>query len=109
MPKRKRKPSKYERVTRKKKMLYKCVGKTETLQHIHFQEKNKHGALNNITETLPYYNLNFQYFMDPNKLLAPGDEAPMVISANFSIQTRSKEIYDKYQIGEEYKELPINV
>lgn len=90
-------------------MEYKCIGKTETLQHIHFQERNEHGALNNITKSLLYYNLSFQFFCDHNRPLDPSEDAPMVLDAAFHIQTRSREVYEKYQVGGLYKELPISI
>lgn len=114
MPKRnpaknKRKPSKFERVIRKKKMLYKCVGKTETIKHIIHQEKNEHGAMNNITNSLPYFTLNFQYFVDLNRALDVSEDAPLVLNAHFVIETRDKAIAERYQVGQEYKELPVSV
>lgn len=108
MPKKAKKTIKLK-IKRKKKMEYKCVGKIETLQHIHFQEKNEHGAMNNITKTVPYYNISFQFFVDHNRPLDPKEDAPMVLDAAFHIQTRSEEIYKKYQVGGVYKELPTSV
>lgn len=110
MPKRKlTKPRKYEKIIRKKKMSYKCVGKTEVIKHITHQEKNEHGAMNNIIKSLPYYTLNFQYYIDLNRPLDINDDPPLVLNAQFTIETRDKSIADKYSVGEEYKELPINV
>ena len=105
----KRPASKYEKIIGKKKMTYKCVGKTEVIKHIIHQEKNEHGAMNNITKSLPYFTLSFQYYIDTNRPLSVDEEPPLVLNAHFLIETRDKSISDKYQVGEEYKELPVSV
>lgn len=90
-------------------MLYKCVAKTEVIKNIIFQEKNEHGAFNNITKSLPYYHLTFQFFADLNRVLDISEEPPSVLGANFVIETKVKEVADKYTVGQEYKDLPISV
>lgn len=90
-------------------MMYVCVGKTEVIKHVVHQEKNEHGALNNIIKSLPYFALSFQYFIDLNRPLDVNEESPLVLNAQFSIETRDKNVADKYQVGEKYKELPISV
>lgn len=97
------------KIKRRHKMEYKCVGKVEAVVHINFQETNEHGAKNNIVKSMPYYTLNFQFYYDHNRLLELGEDAPSVLNAQFNIQTRLKEVYDKYEIGGTYKDLPISV
>ena len=109
LAKKKRPASKYERVIRKKKMVYKCTSKSETIKHITFQEKNEHGAMNNIIKSLPYVCLTFSYQQELNRALDINEEAPIVLGAQFAIETRDKVVADKYQVGGEYKELPTSV
>ncbi len=113
MPRKKTKPkskkTKYERIKRKRKMLYKCVLKTEIIKHITFQEKNEHGAFNNIIKSLPYYHLTFQHSFELNRALDISEDTPTVLNALFQIETSKKEVADNYVVGQEYKELPINV
>lgn len=101
--------SKYERVVRKKMMIYKCVGKSESIKHILLQEKNEHGAYNNINKSLVYYCLTFNYHQETNRVLDISEDAPKVLGAQFIIETSLKEVADKYTVGGEYKELPISV
>lgn len=101
--------SKYERVIRKKKMIYKCVGKSETIKHITFQEKNEHGAYNNIVKSVSYVCLTFNYHQEINRALDISEDAPKVLGAQFIIETSDKALADKYTVGGEYKELPTSV
>lgn len=100
---------KAKQAPRKRKMLYKCVNKSEAIKNILHQEKNEHGAYNNITKSIPYFHLTFMYFQDHNRVLDVNEPSPVVLSAQFSIETSNKAVADKYIVGQEYKELPISV
>lgn len=104
-----RKPTKYERIKRKKPIMFVCTGKIERARIVTLQEKNEHGAYNNINKSISYTQIDFQKLVDLNRAIPPGEDAPKVINAVFILETSDKEVAAKYEVGKEYKDLPLNV
>lgn len=94
---------------RRKFMMYKCTGKSESVKNLNFQQQNEHGAFNNVVNPIPYYTLQFAHQAQMYSPMKVGDIPPKVAYATFVIELSDKDIYDKYETGKDYSDLPINV
>jgi len=97
----KRKVNKKKKVISKKKrrpkLLYLCNRKQVSTRKIIFDEPNEHGAMNDVHKAVPVYEISFSIFSPLSRNVIPD-----VFEAQFYIATSDEEIYNKFQVGQEY-------
>jgi hypothetical protein len=86
---------------RRRKLLYTCSRKQVTTRKIIFDEPNEHGAMNDVHKAVPVYEISFSVFSSPLRNVIPD-----VFEAQFYIATSDEEIYNKFQVGQEYDLAP---
>jgi len=85
----------------RRKLKYLCVHSQVTARKYIFDEPNEYGAMNDLHKSVPCYELQFVHVPPPSR-----NEVPRVIESFYKFCTSDKETFDKYQVGQEYVELP---
>lgn len=86
---------------RKKKMIFKCTNKQQTIRKFLHHEQNIHGALDDVHKEIPITELHFAYCPQIRV-----NEIPEIIYCTYVFCTSNQEVANKFTVGEEYKELP---
>jgi len=83
--------------------MYRCHRKQVTTRMVVFDEMNEHGAMNDVKKHVPVYELEFTIYHD---IGANRNVIPDVFESHIHIATSNEEVFNKFQVGQEYDLAP---